>query len=276
MGDWEAFVTMLAVLFGGLIIFVVLYVIISHILTALICVKIFRLFGTCNPVYGWVPFLNLYMLGKTCNGKNGENPGIFGVRCHNWFWNYGWATPLAVVAFAFVLAVFTVVTTIDLSFFSTILGYSSQAVMFLWWCSIYSFIYSRMEGRYENEVRVIAIVSWLIGIVALAKILGAPNQQVYSLENDMYPVDTANDGGAWGGGYNAPVGTQRQQSGAWGGHPQGQDYQQSAGGWDSQQAPVQQQSWQDDEPDLFGAEGDEGYVEDSEYDDFSDDSGQYQ
>lgn len=177
-----------AFIFVVFIVVIVLFVflLISYILDSIMKMKIFKLFGTCSPVLAWVPYLSSYMLGRMCNGKSGENLGIFGMRVPNWLWNVGWLFP----TFCYVagLTLSNLVPSLTVVF--SMLTYASQAFTFIYWASVYSFLFSRMEGKYENEVRVLAIVSVFIPLVALIKILATPAKNVYSLENDLFPEDT--------------------------------------------------------------------------------------
>ena len=200
--DLESLAAGLAIGLGVIFLILFIAIVISYVLNSLVYMKVFKMFGTCNPILAWVPFVSSYMLGKTCNGRSGENNGIFGVRVPNWMYNFGWAFPFAAFALSFTIGVVSVLTNVDLGFIGTVLWYAVQAFNFLYYASIYSFVYSRMEGKYENQVRVISIVSAIFGIVWLIKILGAPVGQVYSLDNDMYPEDTGVGGGSWQGGYN--------------------------------------------------------------------------
>ena len=64
-------------------------------------------------------------------------------------------------------------------------------------------------------MRVISIVSAIIGIVGFVKIISAPNAQVYSLDNDEFPVEDTS--GGWGNPYGY------QSGGYTGGYPGGTD-----------------------------------------------------
>lgn len=185
----EAFAVGLVVLF-----FVILVVcLISYIFESLVKMKVFKLFGTCNPALAWVPIVSQYMLGKTCNGKDGQNAGIFNMRVDNWMYNFGWlAYPVCAIAGGILNRIFGGAFPI-----ARVASIAYEVFTFYYWGSIYSFLYSRLEGRPESEVRVMAILSAVFGIVGFVKVLSAPNAQVYSLDNDVFPVEYSSD--EWGG-----------------------------------------------------------------------------
>lgn len=190
-----------AFVIGFVVIFVVLAVVflIGYIMDSLLKAKIFRLFGTCSPGLAWVPFLSSYMLGRTCNGKDGQNIGLFGMSVPNWLYNFGWlAYPACVFVFGFLNRVSG--GHLHIGNLGTI---TYNVITFLYWGSIYSFLYSRLEGRPENEVRLVSIVSASIGLVGFVKIISSPNVQVYSLDNDEFPIEGTPGGyGGQSGGYD--------------------------------------------------------------------------
>ena len=177
-------------LVGGLMVALVMFLLIlgvvlliGYVFDSILKMRIFKLFGTCAPIMAWVPFVSSYYLGRTCNGRDGGQEGIFGIRVPNWLFNFGWLLPTALSG---VWIGISAISGGNLGS-SGVLGTFSQCMMFIYWSSIYSFLYSRLEGRYEREVRVISIISALFGVVGLIKILTMPTTQVYSLDNDVFP-----------------------------------------------------------------------------------------
>lgn len=178
----ESFITVLIIV----AIFIAVALLIGYIIDSIMKMKIFRLFGTCSPGLAWVPFYSSYLLGRTCNGLNGENIGIFGMRVPNWFYNFGWLVPTFL---AFIGAGIYGASQGNISAFG-FLGTASRVFEFIYWSSIWSFLFSRLDGRYEQEVRVIAIISAIFGVVGFFKVLLDGSDQVYSLENDMFPQES--------------------------------------------------------------------------------------
>lgn len=162
---------------GLIIIGVIIFI--CYVCDSIMKMKIFRLFGTAAPIMAWIPWYSSYLLGKTCTGRDGQNIGIFGMSVPNWLWEFGWVLP----------AVFSVLSGNE-HWAGLMLG-ASQVFSIIYYCSIYSFLYSRLEGKPEPEVRVEAILSGIIGLVGLIKILGNPTTNVFSLQNDVYPVEQA-------------------------------------------------------------------------------------
>lgn len=153
---------------------VMLFVLMTfYVLDSLMKAKVFSLFKIAPPSYGWIPFYSDYLLGKVCNGKDGYNIGVLGVVFPNWFFEYGWL--LLIPAYYY---------------FGLM---SLLCVCFLYYGSIFTFIYSRMEGKYEAQVRAVAIISSLVRIVAQFKILSSPVSTVYSVDNDVYPEEFPSD-----------------------------------------------------------------------------------
>lgn len=150
----------------------------AYVLDSILKCKLFTLFGTCNPVFGWIPFYSSYLLGKTCTGRDGQQTGLFGVVLPNWVWEFGWV--VSIVIFVVCIALRLSSLLYPLQFVANAAYYS-----FLW-----SFFYSRLEGRHEPEIRGMAILSGVVGVVALVKILSTPQGNVYSLQNDVYPMET--------------------------------------------------------------------------------------
>lgn len=175
------------------------FLLINYILSSFVRMKVFRLFGTCAPAMAWIPFVSNYYLGKTCNGLDGGNIGIFGMRVPNWMYNFGWLFGVGASVVANALDSFVPGAW---EFASTF----SQVFLFLYWASIYSFLFSRMEGRYENEVRIISVISGIFGWVGAFKVLVTPVDSVFSLQNDMYPEQKAtrwsSPGEPWGDEYD--------------------------------------------------------------------------
>lgn len=144
-----------------------------YVLDSLMKAKVFSLFKIAPPSYGWIPFYSDYLLGKVCNGKDGYNIGVLGVVLPNWFFEYGWLLLIPAYCYFGVM--------------------SLLCVCFLYYGSIFTFIYSRMEGKYEAQVRAVAIISSLVRIVAQFKILSSPVSTVYSVDNDVYPEEFPSD-----------------------------------------------------------------------------------
>lgn len=143
--------------------------------------RVFELFGTCRPWIARIPLFSTYMLGKTCNGLDGRNAGIFNLRVPNWLYNFGWLISLATkVAGIFVG-------------WSTALGVVlivlPHTVIFVYRSSLYAFLFSRVDRVDEHAVRKVAIVSSFIHIVAYCKLLSASTNTVYSHDNDRFYVE---------------------------------------------------------------------------------------
>lgn len=160
----------------GIIILAVI-VFICYVCESIMKMKIFRLFGTASPIMAWIPWYSNYLLGRTCTGRDGYNIGIFGMSLPNWLWEFGWVLP----------TVFSLLSGNE--HWAGVMLAASQVFSIIYWCSIYSFLYSRLEGRPEPDVRIEAILSGIIGLVGLIKILGNPTINVFSLQNDVYPME---------------------------------------------------------------------------------------
>lgn len=179
----------------GVILFgIMLYVLLSWLFSSLIRYRVLKLFRPCSPAIGFVPFIGQYMVGKCCNGKDGQNTGIFNTRMSNFFWNWGWCSYFFCFIMFAALNYVTDGSPLLAKFFVTV----AQVFNFMYWSSLYAFLYSRIEGKPESEVRVIAIVSTIIGIVGIVKVLTIGVTQVYSLPNDIYPLeDYSHPGGSY-------------------------------------------------------------------------------
>lgn len=181
---------------GVVVLVMILFLFISYIFDSLLKMKIFKLFMPCSPVIAWVPFLSSYYLGRCCNGKDGQNIGIFGISVPNWMWNFGWCAGIAI---NLAVNVVSRITGLNLGFIS---GSGVLALSMLYYMCIYSFLYSRIEGRPEPEVRAESILSAVIGIVGLVKILTCGVDSVYSLPNDEFPEESRGSSGGYYGDFD--------------------------------------------------------------------------
>lgn len=185
----------LLVWLGFMFIFLVLLMIAGYVMNCLLLMKIFDVFKPCDPIMAWIPFVNSYYLGVCCNGKDGQNVGLFGQSIPNEVYNFGWLAGTAILV---------VTGWLSNPFLSSISGLASFVVSVLYSACIWSFMYSRLEGRTEEEVRGIAILSGIVGLVAFVKILTSSGLKVYSQPNDIYPTGRS---GSVGGGYGGQCGS---------------------------------------------------------------------
>lgn len=139
--------------------------------------RVFELFGTCRPWISRIPLFSTYMLGKTCNGLDGRSCGIFEWRVPNWLYNFGWAISLVTKAVGFMVH-------------SRLLGVAlfcvPHTVVFVYRSSIYSFLFSRVEGRDERDVRYIAMLSSFVHIIGSYRLLKYGIGAVVSQDNDKF------------------------------------------------------------------------------------------
>lgn len=192
------------VLIGGFLLLGVVFLIVAalayvfggYVLSSMMRYKVLRLFGTCEPILGWVPFIGDYMLGLTCNGRDGSNIGIFGFNMPNWLYNFGWILPSSYAVVGSVLNTIVSVNVPKLGLLSGI-SLACTIIAFIYRASIYYFLFSRFEGRDDGDVTVFAVLSGLLGLIGIAKVLSTRVTKVYSMQNDVYPVEE-------GGGYGDP------------------------------------------------------------------------
>lgn len=180
----------LLVWLGFMFIFLVLLMIAGYVMNCMLLMKIFNVFKPCDPIMAWIPFVNSYYLGVCCNGKDGQNVGIFGQSIPNEVYNFGWIAGTAILV---------VTGWLSNPFLSSIGGLASFVVSVLYSACIWSFMYSRLEGRAEEGVRGIAILSGIVGLVAFVKILTSSALKVYSQPNDIYPTERSGSVGGYGG-----------------------------------------------------------------------------
>lgn len=169
-------------------------------MNCLLLMKIFNVFKPCDPIVAWIPFVNSYYLGVCCNGKDGQNVGLFGQSIPNEVYNFGWIAGTAILI---------VTGWLSNPFLSSISGLASFVVSVLYSACIWSFMYSRLEGKTEEEVRGIAILSGIVGLVAFVKVLTSSGLKVYSQPNDIYPTERS---GSVVGGYGGWPGSSGGQS----------------------------------------------------------------
>lgn len=193
---------------GVMLLVVALIYIVGWIIDSCMKMKVFRMFGTCSPILAWAPCVSSYMLGRTCNGKDGGMVCFAGKRCSNAFLNWGWTFSFICTFLSRFLSGVLQVGAVEgappvVTDFILGIPWGTISIAFnIYYMScIYSFIFSRMNGRPERDVRGISFVSAVFEIVAVFSILCNKHGQVYSLENDMFPEERGPFGGRYGGGY---------------------------------------------------------------------------
>lgn len=162
--------------------------VVKYVATSLVRVKILKLFGTCNPVLGWIPIVGDYYVGMTCTGKDGQNTGIFGWSIPNFLFQFGWLSSLAV---SFGDAWYAYNNTTNLQ--RTLIFASFWFLQFLWLASVCTFVLSRAQGVAEDRVTVSAVFSAMFLIVRVLLILSIRVPNVFSRDNDIYPLESTPD-----------------------------------------------------------------------------------
>lgn len=132
--------------------FMFIFYVAFYLLCAYAIVKALRLMGYPNSWAGWIPLFQLYALADICHDENG-NVVLFGQIIPAMLFNFWWLVSLAAGR---------------IPYFGDLLALALQIIC-LGTCFIK--IFSTVERRSEEEVRILGYVSGFIPLIGIIKIL---------------------------------------------------------------------------------------------------------
>lgn len=147
--------SMLGFLLAGSVVLLLLasvLVVAFYVLFAIGTMKVLKARGHAYPWMAWVPVLNYFALGQTCDEGDG-NVTLIGLRI-----------PTLVFSLWFVL--FLVV-----GYIPNVGSLLQTIVQVLFFGRTCQCVYAKMEGKPENETAVIGYLSGLLPIIAMVKFL---------------------------------------------------------------------------------------------------------
>lgn len=149
MYDYELLMAAMAA-FAGLFVFGAIVSIVVYVLFGISHMKALRMMGYDKAWAAWIPFFSSYALAD-CIPETKENIDIFGISIPGNIFKFWWILSLVVV---FVPK------------FGTLL---STAVTIICAGLCYTSIYSILEGKSKDEVKVVGYLSGWLNIIAIAK-----------------------------------------------------------------------------------------------------------
>ena len=149
MYDYELLSAMMAS-FAGLLVFGAILSIAVYVLYGISHMKAFKMMGYDKAWAAWIPFFSSYALAD-CIPETKEDVNIFGLSIPGNLFKFWWIVSIVV---AYVPAVGTLL---------------SLAVTIICAGLCYTSIYSILEGKSKDEVKVVGYLSGWINIIAIVK-----------------------------------------------------------------------------------------------------------
>ena len=149
MTDYELLSVMMAS-FAGAFVFLAIFGIAVYVLYGMSHMKALKAMGYDKAWAAWVPFFNTYALAD-CIPETKEKVEIFGISIPGTVFKFWWL--IGIVA----------------TWIPVVGSILSLVINFLGAGYCYTSIYSNLEGKSKDEVKVVGHISGLINIVAIVK-----------------------------------------------------------------------------------------------------------